>query len=95
MAKRELSERECYEDLANAIIVFAIQEYQVYYKKYLRDPQNSRLRGRVKEIRAFMRSDWFSTLSSTDGDYILEKIEKAVCEGREFKFKQKYKIRKD
>ena len=95
MAEKELSERESYEELANAIIVFAMQEYQIYYKKYLRDPNNSRLRGRVKEIRAFMKSDWFSALSKVDGDYILNKIETSVKEGKEFVFKQKYRIRKD
>lgn len=95
MAERNLTERECYEDLANAIIVFAMQEYQLYYKKYLHNPQSSRLRGRVREIRAFMRSEWFSTLSSVDGDYILRKIENAAKEGKTIVFKQKYKIRKD
>ena len=57
----------CYENLANAIIVQAVKDY-----KY----GDNRL---VIECEQFFHSDWFRLLTNVDGDMLISKI-KEECE---------------
>lgn len=47
---------ECYENLANAIILQAVKDYK----------SNS------KECERFFRSEWFKVLTNVDPDYIIK-----------------------
>lgn len=66
---------EGYEELANAIIVRAVQDYQLVLTGY----ENSM--GRIlyqKELENFFQSEWFNTLTKLDGTMIMEKIRKEL-----------------
>ena len=54
-----------YEDLANAIILQAVQDY--------RRTNNKRA---LEELERFFLSDWFSVLTSIDGSRLLQELRK-------------------
>ncbi len=51
-----------YEDLANAIIVQAVEDYR-----------NNK--GDIGEIEDFFKSDWFKVLTNIDGKWLLRKLQ--------------------
>lgn len=66
---------EGYEELANAIIVRAVQDYKLVLTGY----ENSM--GRIlyqKELENFFQSEWFNTLTKLDGIMIMDKIRKEL-----------------
>lgn len=70
---------EPYEELANAIVLQACNDYKSAYKRQLRrsgivntpDPE-------VVELETFFRSAWYATLTSVDGEYLMERLRKEV-----------------
>ena len=52
-----------YENLANAIIMQAVKEYR-----------RTRHEGTRLELENFFRSEWFTTLTSVDGEVLLRKL---------------------
>ena len=69
---------DCWHDLANAVILRAIEDYRkscLILKKY------PHLKDAVREKRAlerFFTSRWFRTLSETDGKELLNHLRKEV-----------------
>lgn len=58
-----------YEELANAIILRAVQDYrETYYEPTLR------------EIERFFLSQWFMVLTKADGKAILNHLRKEKCQ---------------
>ena len=62
-----------YEALANAIIVQAADDY----RKALVGSCNDHTRS-IRSLERFFRSDWFKTLTTVDGEYIMQKIRDEV-----------------
>ena len=54
-----------YENLANAIILRAVEDYR------LTDNEEE-----LEEIEAFFRSDWFAILTRLDPDLLIKKLRK-------------------
>lgn len=54
--RTKLTEKECYENLANAIILQAVKDYP----------------SRTKDVENFFHSDWFSVLTNISPDYIIK-----------------------
>ncbi len=67
-----------YELLASAIVVQAVKDYKHYIKKQLETPDNSIVNGQVKLLEKFFNSQWFSTLSGLNKDYLLNRIKKDI-----------------
>ena len=67
-----------YELLASAIVVQAVKDYKYYIKKQLEAPDNSIVNGQVKLLEKFFNSQWFSTLSGLNKDYLLNRIKKDI-----------------
>ena len=67
-----------YELLASAIVVQAVKDYKYYIKKQLETPDNSIVNGQVKLLEKFFNSQWFSTLSGLNKDYLLNRIKKDI-----------------
>ena len=63
-----------YENLANAVIVTAADDYRSAMKKLQKDPDNILARSTVDECASFFRSAWFEILSDADGEYILQRL---------------------
>lgn len=54
--------KETYEDLANAIIIRACQDYKTGYMSDC-------------SFKRFCRSDWFKILTTVNPEYLIEKME--------------------
>lgn len=65
--------KDCYEALANAIIIRAAFDYRKAYKK-LRKGKSDVL-GRIKELERFFNSEWASLLSKDTAKVILERLQ--------------------
>ena len=69
-----------YENLANAIIIQACKDFRRAYKRYLRRYRSSdKPDTELLELESFFRSDWYKTLTSVDGEYLMDRIKKEVC----------------
>lgn len=68
-----------YEEIANAIVIQACNDYKKAYKQSLR---RSGIVGEadeeLAELEAFFRSDWYKKLTDVDGDYLMERIRNDV-----------------
>ena len=74
----------CYEDLANAIVVQAVTDYQqsrtrLKERKFnTTDYKEYNCEKYVKEVPKFFRSVYFTTLTKLDGEYILQNLEDMI-----------------
>lgn len=77
---------ECYEDLANAIVLQAVSDYRRAIKELKKDPNcQYKISGdtwyhgkRVKrEVLKFFRSSWFEYLTSVNAEMLIKKLEEA------------------
>ena len=64
----------CYERLANAIILKAVEDYRSYRKVLAREPDNVRVQAQFNQCEEFFLSDWFQVLSDVDGAFILKRL---------------------
>lgn len=63
-----------YEQLANAIILRAVEDYRKALWKLDRFEDDIKALSTVREVERFFRSKWFSILSSVDAERLLNKI---------------------
>ena len=68
-----------YVALANGIVLQACKDYRKYYRLHLRtyrigDKPNEKL----AELEKFFRSEWYKTLTSVDGEYVMKRIREDV-----------------
>ena len=70
-----------YQDLANAIVVQAAQDYRdaLDGKSYTRKKKVDEV---VVELEKFFRSDYYRTLTKVDGEYLIEQLQKEHKEKR-------------
>lgn len=67
-----------YENLANAIIVKACDDYRAALKKVKRNPNHREAMQEALVIEKFFKSGWYSELTSVNGAYLMERIRKEV-----------------
>jgi len=67
-----------YQELANAIVLAAVQDYRIALKKLNKNPQNPTALYTKKEVERFFRSDYYKILTSLDPDMLIEKIQAEV-----------------
>lgn len=62
-----------FENLANAIILQAVKDY--------RDALNElqKARAMMDDCEKFFRSSWYQTLTSVDGEMLIQKLKAEVC----------------
>lgn len=64
-----------YEDLANAIVLQACKDYKRAYRFHIRTRRlGDRPDEKLGELERFFRSDWYRTLTSIDGEYLMKRI---------------------
>ena len=78
---REEGNYDPYEEIANAIVIQACNDYKNAYRRHLRrsgivDTPDSEL----VALENFFRSDWYQILTSVDGEYLMERLRKEVIE---------------
>lgn len=67
---------QCWEDLANAIVLQAVEDYRDACGALRRRPDLRVQAKRKRSLEQFFRSGWFHTLSALDAKPLLEEIRK-------------------
>lgn len=67
-----------YENLANAIILQAVKDYRMALKSLKANRRNRTAMADKDEIERFFRSDWFSVLTSVDGEMLIRSLQMEV-----------------
>lgn len=75
MAVKNLAEGP-YERLANAIVVQAAKDYLTNLRKLKRNPGSSSAKHEIRTLERFFRSQWYQTLTSVDGEYLINRLRK-------------------
>ena len=63
-----------YENLANAIILQAVRDYRTALKCLNMNPKNKNAQHDRTEIERFFRSQWYSALTSVDGEMLIHSL---------------------
>lgn len=63
-----------YENLANAIIVKACDDYRAALKKIKKNAANQDAVHEALSVERFFRSQWYGTLTSIDGEFLIRKL---------------------
>ena len=66
---------EPYEELANAIILQAVQDYRRALRALRRNPSIVLAEDVKTEVERFFLSDWFQALTNIDGEYMVKKLQ--------------------
>ena len=64
----------CYENLANAIILQAVDDFVRAYAQHRRSPNDPSARRKEQKLEEFFTGQWFELLSNADGKEILERL---------------------
>ena len=75
-----VDEKEAYENLANAIIVSAVEDYKSALVKLKRHPDNKRALDEIRNLEKFFYSEWYELLTDLDASYLLRKVRELVEE---------------
>ena len=67
-------------DLANAVILQAVDDYRKAYTIYCRRPWDTSAKATVEEVTRFFHSQWFCALSGVDGPAVLNRITEEIDE---------------
>jgi len=65
-----------WENLANAIILQAVEDYRKCRRRVRRWPDQKEAQAMIREIEKFFHSRWFCQLADVDGIKILEQLKK-------------------
>ncbi len=65
-----------YEKLANAIILRAVEDYRAAQSDLKYNPTYGPAVYTVSEVERFFRSGWFATLTTLDGEVLIERLRK-------------------
>ena len=63
-----------YENLANAIIIVAADDYRKARKKLFKNPDDWKAQSTVKEVERFFMSKWYEVLTTVEGRYIINRL---------------------
>ena len=67
-----------YENLANAIILLAVDDYRDAFRDLKYNPRYVPALDTVSEVERFFRSGWFSALTSIDPEMLIQKLRSEV-----------------
>ena len=72
-------EERAYTELANAIVVKAVEDYRNALKGISYDHHKTPEQV-INEVLRFFRSEWFRTLTKVDAEYLIEQLNKEYLE---------------
>ena len=73
--------KEAYENLANAIVLSAVEDYKATLIHLKKRPDSKAAQDEVRRHEKFFYSDWYAMLTDLDPDYLIPKMKKMVNEG--------------
>ncbi len=69
---------DCYQNLANAIVIKAADDYRKAKQIYLDDAFDFVAQHQIQSIKKFFRSDWFGDLTMIDPEHLIYMLDKEV-----------------
>jgi hypothetical protein len=69
-----------YQNLANAIVAQAAQDYLSALKKLKKNPRNRMAMDEAMQMEKFFHSGWYGVLTGVDPDYLIRKLREKVAE---------------
>ncbi len=69
---------ELYQDLANAIIVRAADDYRKALKKLKKDKDDIKAKSTKDECERFFLSEWYMMLTNVDGNWLMKMLRKEM-----------------
>lgn len=67
-----------YENLANAIIAQAAEDYRGLLKRVKKNPANREALDEALRIERFFRSGWYQRLTNVDGEFLIRKLQEDI-----------------
>lgn len=68
-----------YQNLANAIVAQAAQDYLSALKKLKKNPRNRMAMDEAMQLEKFFHSAWYGVLTGVDPDYLIRKLREKVA----------------
>ncbi|MCH3998564.1 MAG: hypothetical protein LKG90_08030 [Lachnospiraceae bacterium] len=68
-----------YQNLANAIVAQAAQDYLSALKKLKKNPRNRMAMDEAMQLEKFFHSGWYGVLTGVDPDYLIRKLREKVA----------------
>jgi hypothetical protein len=75
-----VGEQEAYENLANAIIKLAADDYKSALIRLKRHPESESTKADVKRQEKFFYSEWYEVLTDLDASYLIRKMKEMVAQ---------------
>ena len=75
-----------YKELANAIILQAVEDYRKWEKEYSYSRDDQKLRKSLVELNEFFCSEWFELLTDLDGEQLLARVKAELEEQNYYVF---------
>ena len=69
-----------WENLANAIVLTAVKDFRTEYKRLLKNPKSKSAAAEVASLIRFFTSEYYSSLTSVDGEFLVRKLKSEVEE---------------
>lgn len=71
---KTISSEDPYVNLANAIVITAVDDYRRALRRKEKNNKCKDALHEVEELERFFRSEWYSALTSLEGEYLISKI---------------------
>ncbi|MGO5160536.1 MULTISPECIES: hypothetical protein [unclassified Bilifractor] len=69
-----------YQNLANAIVAQAAEDYLSALKRLKKNPRNRTAMDEAMQMEKFFHSGWYEILTDVDPDYLIRKLREKVAE---------------
>lgn len=82
-----------YQELANAVIIYAAEDLRTAYRRRKRNPKDSKARYDVIKLKKFFYSDYFKVLSKANGELLFDRIVNEIDEnptGKQIRRRRRY-----
>ena len=67
-----------YENLANAVIAQAAEDYRRLLKRVKKNPANREALDEALQVERFFRSGWYQRLTNVDGEFLIRKLQEDI-----------------
>ena len=67
---------ECYEELANAIVLQAFKDYRKTLFKLVQEPEEWKHRSSKKKLERFFHSKWYRTLTDLNPEILMQEAKR-------------------
>lgn len=69
---------DCYQNLANAIILLAVKDYKVVLRRLMRNPRSRDAQSEKKQLERFFFSQWYGILTEIDPNRLISEVKKQL-----------------